>query len=66
MRRKVFTTQIGVPVPNELRDTLTKLCDHREIAMAEYIRRALAEALERDKQDLSLLAKQEDESCKKI
>lgn len=45
MRKRLFTRQLGIPVAEEVYQTIIALCDKKEQSMAEWIREAIESKL---------------------
>jgi len=41
MRKRLFTRQLGVPVPEEVYQRIVFLCDKQEVAVAQWVRGAI-------------------------
>ena len=41
MRKRVFSRQLGIPVPEEVYQKIVSLCDEQEVAVAQWVRGAI-------------------------
>jgi hypothetical protein len=48
MRKRLFTRQLGIPVEEQVYQTVVSLCDKQEITMSEWVRSAIEEKLAQD------------------
>jgi xanthosine utilization system XapX-like protein len=48
MRKRLFTRQLGIPVEEQVYQTIVSLCDKQEITMSEWVRSAIEAKLAQD------------------